>query len=145
MPARQYILPTLSWVNFNPAKLAICPTLELPEQEKTKISSGSQRHFSSIPFSLRLFNPFLNFFDFGYFAGDLDHSIHHQSRRHHHPVVADGFDILNFNDFRFNAEFFYRLFGSILELIAFRSTHSQNFDLFHRLLLFYFTKLRNPP
>jgi hypothetical protein len=124
MPARQYILPTLSWVNFNPAKLAICPTLELPEQEKTKISSGSQRHFSSIPFSLRLFDPFLNFFDFGYFAGDLDHSIHHQSRGNHNPVAADFFDILNFHHLGLDPAFFYCLLGSLRELIALGSTHS---------------------
>jgi hypothetical protein len=124
MPARQYILPTLSWVNFNPAKLAICPTLELPEQEKTKISSGSQRHFSSIPFSLRLFDPFLNFFDFRYFASDLDHSIYHQGRSNHNPVAADLFDILDLNDFRLNAQFFYRFLSSLLELIALGSTHS---------------------
>jgi hypothetical protein len=124
MPARQYILPTLSWVNFNPAKLAICPTLELPEQEKTKISSGSQRHFSSIPFSLRLFDPFLNFFDFGKFSRNLHHSIHHQSGSEHHPIVADHFDILDLYDFRLNAEFFDGFLSSLLELIAFRSTHS---------------------
>jgi hypothetical protein len=131
MPARQYILPTLSWVNSNPARLAICPTLELPEQEKTKISSGSQRHFSSIPFSLRLFDPFLDFFYLGYLAGDLDHSVYYQGRGNHHAIVADGFDILYLYHFRLDAQFLNRFLRSLLEPIALCSTHSEDLNLFH--------------
>jgi hypothetical protein len=78
---------------------------------------------------------FLDLFHGGKFPGHFHGSVHHQSRGHHHSVAADGFDILDLNDFRFNAEFFDRLLGSILELVALRSTHSQNFDFLHVLIL----------
>jgi len=78
---------------------------------------------------------FLDLFHGGKLSGHLHGSIHHQGRRHHHTVVADGFDILDLNDFCFNADFLDRLPGSILELVALGSTHSQDFNLFHFLLL----------
>jgi hypothetical protein len=78
---------------------------------------------------------FLDLFQGGKLSGHFHGPVHHQSRSHHHPVAADSFDILDLYDFRFNAEFFDRLFGSILELVALGSTHSQDFDLFHVLLL----------
>jgi hypothetical protein len=78
---------------------------------------------------------FLDLFHGRKLSGHFHGSIHHQGRGHHHPVAADSFDILDLYDFRFNAEFFDRLFGSILELVALGSTHSQDFDLFHVLLL----------
>jgi hypothetical protein len=74
---------------------------------------------------------FLDLFHGEKLSGHFHGSIHHQGRSHHHPVAADGFDILDLNDLRFNAEFFDRLLGSILELIALGSTHSQDFDFFH--------------
>jgi len=92
-----------------------------------------------------LLDPFLDFFHFGDLPRNLHHSIDNQGRSDHHPVAADGFDIFHLYHFRFNAEFFDRLLGSILELVALGSAHSQHFDLFHRLLPFYFMKLRNPP
>jgi hypothetical protein len=90
-------------------------------------------------------DPFLDFFRFGDLSRNLHHSIDNQGRGHHYAIAADSFDILHLYDFGFNAEFFDRLLSSILELVALGSTHSQHFDLFHRLLLFYFTKLRNSP
>jgi len=80
---------------------------------------------------------FLDLFHGGKLSGHFHGSIHHQGRGHHHSVTADGFDIFDFNDFRFNAKFFDRLFGSILELIALGSTHPQDFDLFHFSSPFY--------
>ena len=103
---------------------------------------NSGRIFARFP---PLFEPAFDLFDFGNFPGNFDNSINHQSRGKHNPIITDSFDILHLYDFGFNAEFFDRLLGSILELVALGSTHSQNFDLFHRFLLFYFTKLRNPP
>jgi hypothetical protein len=88
---------------------------------------------------------FLDLFHGGNLPGHFHGSIHHQGRGDHHAIAADGFDILYLDDFGFNAEFFDRFLSSLLELVALGSTHSQHFDLFHRLLLFYFTKLRNPP
>jgi hypothetical protein len=84
---------------------------------------------------LSLLHHFFDLFHGGKLSGHFHGSIHHQGRGHHHPVAADGFDIFDLNDFSFNAEFFDRLFGSILELVALGSTHSQHFDLFHFLLL----------
>ena len=78
---------------------------------------------------------FLDLFYGGKLPGHFHGSIHHQSRGDHHPVVADSFDVLHLYDFGFNAEFFDRKLGSILELVALGSTHSQDFDLFHVLLL----------
>ncbi len=49
------------------------PTLELPAQEKIKISFGSQRHFSSI--SSSLFNPLLDLLQLWDFSSHLHHSI----------------------------------------------------------------------
>jgi hypothetical protein len=76
-------------------------------------------------------------FWFGDFSCDLNHSIHHQGRGDHHPVAADLFDVLHLYDLGLDTEFFDRLPGSILELVALGSTHPQNFDLFHFLLLFF--------
>jgi hypothetical protein len=133
MPARHYILPILSWVNFSPARLAICPTLELPEQEKTFLF-----HFSSSSL-----DPFLDFFHFGDLSCDLDDSIHNQGRSDHDSIAADLFDILHFYHFRFHTRFFNRFLSSLLELIAFGSPHSQYFDLFHLSLPFVVLLLPN--
>jgi hypothetical protein len=86
-------------------------------------------------YSLSLLNHFLDLFRRGKLSRDFDNSIHHQSRSNHHPVVTDCLDILHFYDFGLNGELFDRLFGSILELIALGSTHSQHFDFLHLLLL----------
>jgi hypothetical protein len=102
----------------------------------------SGRIFARFP---PLFEPVFDLFEFGNSSRNLHYPIHHQGRGHHHPVAADSLDILHLYDFGFNAEFFDRQLGSILELVALGSTHSQHFNLFHRLLRFYFTKLRNPP
>jgi hypothetical protein len=78
---------------------------------------------------------FLDLFHGRELPGHFHGSLHHQGRGDHHPVAADGFDIFHFYHFRFNAEFFDRLLGSILELVALGSTHSQDFDFFHLPLL----------
>jgi hypothetical protein len=88
-----------------------------------------------MPFSLLLFDPFLDFFYLGYLAGDLDHSIDHQGRSDHHAIVADGFDVLYFYDFRLDAQFLNCFLRSLRELIAFRSAHSQDLNFLHVLLL----------
>jgi hypothetical protein len=62
-------------------------------------------------------------------------SLHYQGRGDHHSVVADLFDVLYLYDLGFNAEFFDRLLGSILELVALGSTHPQDFDFLHANLL----------
>jgi hypothetical protein len=81
------------------------------------------------------FEPFLNFFYSGYLAGNLDHSIDHQSRGDHDPVAADLFNILNLHHFSFDFQISDCLFGPLRELVAFGSTHSQDFDFLHRVSL----------
>jgi hypothetical protein len=80
-------------------------------------------------------NHFFNLFHGGKLPGHFHGSIHRQSRGDHHPVAADLFDVFYFYDLGLDAEFFDRLPGSILELVAFGSTHSQDFDFFHLFLL----------
>jgi hypothetical protein len=87
-------------------------------------------------FPSSLLDPFLDFFHFGDLPRDLDDSIHNQGGSDHDTIAADLFDVLNFNHFRVRTGFFDRFFGSLRELIALGSTHSQNFDLFHLCLLF---------
>ena len=78
---------------------------------------------------------FFNLFHGGKLPGHFYGAIHHQGRGHHHSVAADCFDILDLYDFRLDTQLFYGFLSSLLELIAFRSTHSQDFDLFHVLPL----------
>ena len=93
---------------------------------------NSGRIFARFP---PLFEPVFDLFDFGNFPGNFDNSINHQSRGKHHPIVANGFDILYLYDFRVNAQFLNRFLRSLLELIALGSTHSQHFNFLHVLLL----------
>jgi hypothetical protein len=96
-------------------------------------------------FILSLLNHFLDLFHRRKLPGHFYGPIHRQGRGDHHPIAADLFDVFYLYDFGFDTEFFDRLLGSILELVALRSTHSQHFNFFHRLLLFYFMKFRNSP
>ena len=90
---------------------------------------NSGRIFARFP---PLFEPVFDLFDFGNFPGNFDNSINHQSRGKHNPIIADGFDILHLNDFRFHSRFSGRFLGSLRELIALCSTHSEDLNLFHK-------------
>jgi hypothetical protein len=76
-----------------------------------------------------------DFFHFRDLSRNFDHAIHNQSWGHKDAVVGDRFDILHLDHLGFNPELFDRLLCSLRELIALRSTHSKNFDLFHRFYL----------
>jgi hypothetical protein len=96
---------------------AICPTLELPEQEKIKISVGSHKHFSSIfqsPFFTSphpspqegrekgLFDPLFDFFHLWNLSSYLYNSIHNQGWSDQYTVIGDGFKIFNLDNLGFN-------------------------------------------
>jgi hypothetical protein len=122
--------------------LAICPTLEPPEQGKINISVGSHKHLSSIfqsPFFTSpssgkgLFDPLFDLIHFGNFSRYLHHSVNNQSRSYQHTIIGNGFDILNLDHLSLNAQFFNCIPSSLRELIAFCSPHPQNFNLFHHV------------
>jgi hypothetical protein len=52
-------------------------------------------------------------------------------------IIGDRFNVLYFNYLSINSQLFDRLFSSLHELVAFGSTHAENFDLFHIILLLY--------
>ena len=67
----------------------------------------------------------------------LHHSIDNQSRGHQDTIVGDRLNVLHLDHLSVDTQFLDRLLGSLRELIALRSTHSENFDLFHCLYLLY--------
>ena len=82
-----------------------------------------------------LFDPSLDLFNFWNFSRYLHHSVNNQSRSYKHPIIGDGFNVFHLGDLGFNTQLLDCFFSSLLELIAFRSTHSENLDLFHNFLL----------
>ena len=84
-------------------------------------------------FNQTLFYPPLNLFNFWNFSRYLHHSVNDQSRGYKHPIIGDGFNVFHLGDLGFNTQLLDCFFSSLLELIAFGSTHSENFDLFHPL------------
>ena len=83
---------------------------------------------------LDLFDPFLDLFNFWNFSRYLHHSVNNQSRSYKHPIIGDGFNVFHLGDLGFNTQLLDCFFSSLLELIAFGSTHSENFDLLHHSL-----------
>ena len=81
-----------------------------------------------------LFNPIPDLFHIWNLPCDLHLPIHHQGWGHHHAIIGDGLDVLDLDYLGLDPQFFDRLPRSILELVAFRSTHPQNFNLFHQTL-----------
>ena len=77
------------------------------------------------------FNPCFDFFQFWNLSRHLHYSINDQGWGHQDAIVRDGFDVLHFDNVGLNAQFFHCVLGSLRELIALRSTHTKNFDLFH--------------
>jgi hypothetical protein len=49
--------------------------------------------------------------------------------------MGDPFDVLNFNHLSINSQLFDGILGSLRKLIALRSPHPQNFNLFHYIYL----------
>ena len=90
--------------------------------------------FHLLPSSF-LFNPPFDLFHLGNFSCHLHHPIHHQGRSDQDAIVGDGLDILHLDDFGFDTKFFDRVFSSLRELIALRSPHTQDFNLFHMFCL----------
>jgi len=85
-------------------------------------------------FFLLFFNPFLDLFYLRDLARCLHHTVHHQCRGYHHAVIGDGLDVLDLDHLGLDTQFLDRRFCPILELIALRSTHPQDFNLFHQSL-----------
>jgi hypothetical protein len=85
-----------------------------------------------------LSNPRLDLFYLRYLPHYLHLPLHYQGRDHHHAIIGDGLDVFNLDHFGLNTQFFDRLPRPILELIALRSIHPQNFNLFHLISLHLF-------
>jgi hypothetical protein len=109
--------------------------LELPAHEKIRISFDSQRHLSSILFPL--FDPILDLLYLWQLSRNLHYPIDNQGRCHQYPIIGNGSDILNLNHFGINSKLFHRILGSLRELVALGSPHSENLDLFHFLCLLF--------
>jgi hypothetical protein len=78
-----------------------------------------------------LFDPFFDLFYFWDFPRHLYHPIDNQSGCNQHTVIRDRFDVLDLDHLSLNTQFFNCLLGSLRKLIAFGSTHAENFNLFH--------------
>ena len=121
-----------------------------PTPEGNRLTLSEHEHYptrnlGSRLFSLLLLNQFLNLFHPEQLSGGLYLSIYPQGRSHEDSGAGDCFNILDFDHFSIQAQLFDRFLDSLRELVALGSTHPQDFDLFHRLLLVLFYEIEKSP